>query len=833
VQWVVVDVKRLEYEIRIQPRLCDADGGGVTCQQVLFGAHRGVYDNYAFEGDDAAAPNTNLDVVINAALVRGDIDISLLPTCTAPLGLSICGALAILLETEVRPRLLPAFANFAFLIGGSGGPGLVQGIQNGLPNLLNPAATNPLLADIATLPTTVRAGGGFPAFSANIGTSPGLWNVTTEVTIERGATVPPLMASPNLDNLLGTAPLVANTLRRLFFRPIEQELVPVGSLRPGMPVRETVARFTSITETTDSAGLPAAHFEWTLDRDLDGLDDSIDVCDFSPDTLDTGTGLPLETDGDRFPDACDLCQGVRTNDRRDNDRDGIGTPCDCNADGDACPDRAFDPVTARGAECIGANGPFDRFPLVARGLDHDRDGLDDDCDPFVDPDGDGLSDEVDNCPDVANADQTNSGGVAELGDACDPLCSSPSCPNINGIDDPEVLPRRANALACLAGATPCDWLFAVFSCVGRPRSSCIPGAFLFGRGGTGAFVQGKLLDLPVSADMLSAATARLPDRDGDGIEELVVTAPRVSVCAIGERCSPGQGARAGSVFVVGSVSGRVLYRLDGHVRGERFGRAVAVVGDQLIVGAPGARTSREHSNRRTGAFYVYDTSWPTPRLTTTVLGAERGDKFGSSVSVAGDANADGVREIFVGASGARTRAGNRAGRVELRTLEGAVLSHFDGTVRDARLGSRAVVVVNPTTIAIPSVHAGRGGMVFFFDMLGAQRSRVVGDPGDSLGTSMLGPVDIDADGQPELAVGAPGAPNGGAVRFYSLLGQLRGSWQSTSRAAPFQQLGESLLLLGDSDGDTHLEISVGHHDGSLIGEAHHPLTFPSASHGHH
>ena len=347
------------------------------------------------------------------------------------------------------------------------------------------------------------------------------------------------------------------------------------------------------------------------------------------------------------------------------------------------------------------------------------------------------------------------------------------------------------------------------------------------------FAQGKRLDLPISADSLSAATARLPDRDGDGIEELVVSAPRVSVCAFGEQCSSGQGTtRAGSVFVVGSLSGRVLYRLDGHVRGERFGRAVAVVGDQLIVGAPGARTAREDGNRRTGAFYVYDTSWPTPRLTTTVFGSERGDKFGSSISLAGDANADGVPDIFVGASGARTHAGARAGRVELRTLEGAVLSHFDGTMRDARLGSRAVVVVTPTTIAIPSVHAGRGGMVFFFDTQGTPRSRIVGDPGDLLGTSMLGPVDIDGDGQLELAVGAPGARNGGAVRFYGLGGQLRGSWQSSSRVASFQRLGERLLLVGDSDGDNHIEISVGHRDGSLIGEAHNPLTLFCPSHGY-
>ena len=57
-------------------------------------------------------------------------------------------------------------------------------------------------------------------------------------------------------------------------------------------------------------------------------------------------------------------------------------------------------------------------------------------------------------------------------------------------------------------------------------------------------------------------------------------------------------------------------------------------------------------------------------------------------------------------------------------------------------------------------------------------------------------------------------------------------FQSESRDF-FLLFGERLLLVGDSDGDNHIEISVGHRDGSLIGEAHHPLTLPYPNHGHH
>lgn len=94
---------------------------------------------------------------------------------------------------------------------------------------------------------------------------------------------------------------------------------------------------------------------------------------------------------------------------------------------------ATDPTITSTASCVlaaavappvdtdgdGVNDDVDNCPDVANAdqADADGDGIGDACDTVADSDGDGVADDVDNCPDVSNPDQTDTDGDG-IGDAC-------------------------------------------------------------------------------------------------------------------------------------------------------------------------------------------------------------------------------------------------------------------------------------------------------------------------------------------------------------------------------------------------------------------------------
>jgi hypothetical protein len=168
------------------------------------------------------------------------------------------------------------------------------------------------------------------------------------------------------------------------------------------------------------------------DADLDLVGDSCDDCPSDPDPD------QLDSDADGTGDACDNCDSQPNADQLDADGDGVGDVCD------ECPD---DPDKAAPGDCgcgvPDADRDGDGVPdcLIpdsdGDGVGDNIDGCPDDpnkaapgvcgCDePDIDSDADGVFDCVDNCPNVANALQSD-GDLDGVGDVCDPQ------PNTRGI----------------------------------------------------------------------------------------------------------------------------------------------------------------------------------------------------------------------------------------------------------------------------------------------------------------------------------------------------------------------------------------------------------------
>ena len=300
-------------------------------------------------------------------------------------------------------------------------------------------------------------------------------------------------------------------------------------------------------------------------------------------------------------------------------------------------------------------------------------------------------------------------------------------------------------------------------------------------------------------DSFGLALAGGLDVNNDGYDDIIVGAQRASL--------------VGHVRIFSGATGDELYRLVPPEGSSQFGFSVAALGDingdgldDFIVGHP----KGHNDNIQVGQATIY--SGDGSEL-FVVSGDADQDRFGWSVSSAGDVNADGTPDFVVGTS-KHTIGGVGYARVfsgadasVLFTKHGdAIRDHFGGAVSgagDVNGDGYDDVIVSATQA---SMSADPGYVRVFAGPNGTELYTLRGDAGgDRFGEAISSIGDINGDGLDDIIAGAPRSFGRGYVRLFS--GD--GATLRTLVGDPGDRIGQAVDGGYDINRDEVLEILVG------------------------
>ena len=251
-------------------------------------------------------------------------------------------------------------------------------------------------------------------------------------------------------------------------------------------------------------------------------------------------------------------------------------------------------------------------------------------------------------------------------------------------------------------------------------------------------------------DRLGQSVSGAGDVNGDGFADLIVGAPTAGLA----------GSGGGSARVYSGVDGGLLYNFLGDPAFIFFGQSVSGAGDvngdgfaDLIVGAPFDGSNGEAS----GSAQVF--SGADGSLLYNFLGDSAGDRFGTSVSGAGDVNGDGFADLIV-----RT-----VDAVQVFSgVDGSVLYNFEaiGTSTVPTVSDVGDVNGDGFDDVIVGSGGGDGAQVYS----GADGSLLYNFEDDAAGDNfnrVSGAGDLNGDGLADFIVGAFAGGNGFARGFVS------------------------------------------------------------------
>lgn len=265
-----------------------------------------------------------------------------------------------------------------------------------------------------------------------------------------------------------------------------------------------------------------------------------------------------------------------------------------------------------------------------------------------------------------------------------------------------------------------------------------------------------------------------------------------------------------------------IHRFVGKKPGEQFGFAVGYNYKKSLIytGSPSTTV-----NGKQDAGKVTAISNLTGKKLFSKFGSADEDELGFSLDISEDLNEDGWSDILVGAPSAKIGSALRAGYIRvLSGLDGSTLLEIQNTEAEAQFGwsvnwggdldgdGKPDILVGAPQ-ASPGAKINAGSVFVYSGPSGSLLYRLDGqNPDDAFGYAIAKIGDVDGDGVPDFAVGAPFAsPSGlqqaGIVYVYSgasgtLLYTIEGGEKNAG-------LGFSLGSLEDINGDGIPEILAG------------------------
>lgn len=305
-------------------------------------------------------------------------------------------------------------------------------------------------------------------------------------------------------------------------------------------------------------------------------------------------------------------------------------------------------------------------------------------------------------------------------------------------------------------------------------------------------------------DHYGLAGGALGDVDADGVPDFLIAN------AYDDRVATDQG----SVDVLSGATGRLIRTVDGTVSGGVFGWSVHGIGDVDNDTFPDFVAGGRFSNNA----IVF--SGRTGAVIHTKSGALATDHFGVFVSRAGDVNNDGTGDFIVGAP-QDIGAGSAVGYATVYSgKDGTTLHTFVGDSPGDRFGtsvSDAGDLDNDghgdIAVGASQFQAGNGYLRMFSGKTGSTIRTIPGVGfADRFGsyTRLVG--DVDNDLVPDLAVGAPGhtrTPIDGAGLVRVVSGKDGSTIHDFVGQTTLDALGASVGEAGDVDGDGHADILAG------------------------
>ncbi|TWT45184.1 FG-GAP repeat protein [Phycisphaerae bacterium RAS1] len=321
-------------------------------------------------------------------------------------------------------------------------------------------------------------------------------------------------------------------------------------------------------------------------------------------------------------------------------------------------------------------------------------------------------------------------------------------------------------------------------------------------GATGMALPGLTLTAGSANANLGYSIADAGDVNGDGVADVIAGLPQVGTTG------------AGSVRIYSGATGMLIRAIAGQASGDAFGYSVAGAGDvngdgraDVLVGAPfhdtaGASAGRAYVYSATNGVRLH--SWD---------GEAAGDRLGSGIASVGDLNGDGIPEHVVGAPAAGPGAVGRA-----YVYDGSThLAAFPPLQAEPTGGAFGEFFVGPAgdsnADGVPDVYVGdyADSACYVFSGIDGQRLHFIeGDLSEGLGCGRAA-GDVNNDGYDDLAVGAylnsDGAPQAGRVYLFS------GRDGSTLRTITSTRAGENsgfdAIGAGDLNGDGWIDVLVG------------------------